>query len=107
MVSLAATCNLPELKHPKINLKMIYLIDCVRAPVNVGVPVDGWGCRHPEVRGRMPGGGTSCFLIPWLGVRLQVGQVVPPMEDGLLAEVVEAVLELNRNGSNYGKTHGH
>ena len=73
---------------------MVYLIDCVCAPVNVGVPVDGRGRGHPGVRGRMSGGGTSCFLIPWLSVRLQVGQVVPPMEDGLLAEVVEAVLEI-------------
>ncbi len=73
---------------------MVYLIYCVGAPVNVGVPVDGRGCGYPEVRGRMDGGGTSCFLVPWLSVRLQVGQVVPPMQDGLLAEVVEAVLEI-------------
>ncbi len=55
------------------------------------------GSYTPKVRGRMIGDGYRRsdvgLLVPGLGIRLEVGEVMPSVKDRLFTEVIEAMLE--------------
>ena len=75
----------------KFSTQCKYLIDSVGAPVDECMPMS-WRGGPPDVRDRVQLGFVSGLFVRVFRVGFQVGEVVPSVQDGLLAEVVEAVL---------------